>query len=97
MTLHQINGPSVPQPVTSTGLIFLSFMRYSTLSKSLHLAPELFLDQWKSVARPRRAYEQDRASTISSSSDDEDEVINEGMGLRTTMEEYGYETRRGVF
>jgi hypothetical protein len=93
MSLRQINSSRVPQHVTATGLMFLSSMRYSTLSKSLNLAPELFRDRWKPAPAARRrigGMEQDQAGSPSSSSDEEVGVTSEGMGMSSTMKEFGY-------
>jgi hypothetical protein len=88
VVLRDINTSHVNHETTATALIFLSLMRHSTLSKDPVTAPELYRNQWKSA--PKAKADDTALNDRDSSSEEIEEILHEGMGMKENMNEFGY-------
>jgi hypothetical protein len=92
MVLSQIHGNSVSQELTATGLLFLSAVRYSILSKRVSFAPELFKDKWRYILPKRRNNAGDVFESPDEDSSNHDVELEfcEGLAMKNAAKEYGY-------
>jgi hypothetical protein len=94
MVLRDINSIHVEPELTATALMFLSLMRFSLLTKSLSLAPELYRDRWKSAPKKQQREKSSSLGEPSNSSlldeEEEEQEVYEGMAMGSTMKKFGY-------